>query len=68
MTIFFMSRFFFNNFFQKNISWLGFQMDPTSVKQHQKLFLNAAKGAVANSSSDSSFRNGCGSAAIKFKK
>jgi len=36
------------------------------------MFLSAAKGAVANSGSDSSllfsFRNGCGSAAIKSNK
>jgi len=41
------------------------------VKQHQ-FFLSAAKGAVANSGSDSSLlffvSNGCGSSAIRFNK
>jgi len=43
-----------------------------AVKQDQKFFWSAAKGAVENSGSDSSqlflFRNDCSSAAIKFNK
>jgi len=55
-------------FFKKKLKVRFFKIDPTSVEQHKK----AAKGAVANSGSDSSllflFSNGCSSAAIKFYK
>jgi len=41
------------------------------VKQDQNFFLSAAKGALANSGSDSSllflFKNGCSRAPIKVK-
>jgi len=70
MTLFFRSRFFFNKFLQNNIVFS--KIERTSVKQDQNFFKRAAKGAVANSGSDNSllfsFRNGCGSAAIKFNK
>jgi len=41
-----------------------------SVKQHQKLFLSAEKGAAAGSGSSLLFlfSNACGSAAIEFEK
>ena len=72
MTISFRSRVFFNNFLQKNISRLIFKNRSYVSKTTPKIFLSAAKGAVPNSGSDSSllflFRNGCGSAAIKFNK
>ena len=59
-------------FYKKTFQGQFFKIDPTSVKQDQKIFLCAAKGEIANSGSDSSllflFRNGCGSAAIEFKK
>jgi len=48
MTIFFRSRFFFNNFSQKKHFKVRFvKIDLTSVKQDQNLFLSAATGAVA---------------------
>jgi len=34
-------------FFKKKFKVRFFKIDPTSVEQHQKVFLNAAKGAVA---------------------
>jgi len=60
-------------FYKKHFRVRFFKIDATSVKQDQKVFLSAAKGVVANSGiSDSSllflFRNGCGSAVIKFNK
>jgi len=42
MTIFFRSRFFFNNFFQKNISRLGFSKYILRQQNKIKNFLSAA--------------------------
>jgi len=74
MTIFSDHIFSLTTFFEKTFQGKVFQnrsyVSKITPKSHLVLFV--AKGAVANSGSDSSllflFRNGCGSAAIKFNK
>jgi len=67
MTIFFRSRFFLSNFFENNISRLGFsKLILRQWRQHQKIFLKCSKRSGTDSSLLFLFSNWCGSAAIKI--
>jgi len=55
-------------FYKKHFKVRLFKIDPTSVKQDQKIFLKCRKRSGSDCSLQLLFRNGCGSSTIKSNK